>query len=76
MLKPNRQHFGHLMRRTNSLKKIPIQGNIEGTRRRGQQRMRWLDSITDYEVKQTPRDSEGQENLCAAVLGITESDRT
>ena len=53
-----------------------MQGKIEGKKRRGQQRMRWLDSITDYEVKQTPGDSEGQESLCATVLGITESDRT
>ena len=46
MLKLNLQYFGHLMGRANSLKKTLIMGKIEGKRRRGQQRMRWLDSIT------------------------------
>ena len=46
-LKLKLQSFGHLMRRTNSLKKTLMLGKIEGRRRRGQQRMRWLDSITD-----------------------------
>ena len=41
------QYFGHLMRRTDSLKKILMLGKIEGRRRRGQEGMRWLDSITD-----------------------------
>ena len=41
------QYFGHLIRRTNSLGKILMLGKIEGKRRRGQQRMRWLDGITD-----------------------------
>ena len=41
------QHFGHLMQRTDSLEKILMLGKIEGRRRRGQQRMRWLDGITD-----------------------------
>ena len=41
------QYFGHLMRRTDSLEKTLILGKIEGTRRRGRQRMRWLDGITD-----------------------------
>ena len=41
------QYFGHLMRRTDSLKKTLMLGKIEGTRRKGQQRMKWLDSITD-----------------------------
>ena len=41
------QYFGHLMPRTDSLEKTPILGEIEGRRRRGQQRMRWLDGITD-----------------------------
>ena len=40
-------YFGHLMRRTDSFEKTPILGKIEGRRRRGQQRMRWLDGITD-----------------------------
>ena len=47
MLKLKLQYFGHLMRRTNSLKKTLMLGKIEGERRRGQQRMRWLDRITD-----------------------------
>ena len=47
MLKLKLQYFGHVIRRANSWEKIPILGNIEGKRRRGQQRMRWLDSITD-----------------------------
>ena len=46
MLKLKFQHFGHLMRRPDSLKKILMLGKIEGKRRRGQQRMRWLDGIT------------------------------
>ena len=41
------QYFGHLMQRTNSLEKTLMLGKIEGSRRRGQQRMRWLDGITD-----------------------------
>ena len=48
MLEPKLQYFGHLMRRTDSLEKIPMQGNIEGRRRRGRQRMRWVDGITDF----------------------------
>ena len=47
MLKLKLQYFGHLMRRINSLEKILMLGKIEGGRRRGQQRMRWLDCITD-----------------------------
>ena len=47
MLKLKFQYFGHLMRRTNSLEKTLMLGKIEGRRRRGQQRMRWLDGITD-----------------------------
>ena len=47
MLKLKLQYFGHLMRRTNSLEKTLMLGKIEGGRRRGQQRMRWLDGITD-----------------------------
>ena len=47
MLKLKLQYFGHLMRRTNSLEKTLMLGNIEGRRRRGWQRMRWLDGITD-----------------------------
>ena len=47
MLKLKLQYFGHLMRRASSLEKIPMLGNIEGRRRRGEQKMRWLDGITD-----------------------------
>ena len=47
MLKVKFQHFGHLMRRTDSLEKILMLGKIEGGRRRGRQRMRWVDGITD-----------------------------
>ena len=47
MLKLKLQYFGHLMRRTDSLKKTLMLGKIEGGRRRGQQRIRWLDGITD-----------------------------
>ena len=47
MLKLKRQYFGHLMRRTDSLEKTLMPGRIEGGRRRGRERMRWLDGITD-----------------------------
>ena len=47
MLKLKLQHFGHLMQRTNSLGKTLMLGKIEGRRRRGRQRMKWLDGITD-----------------------------
>ena len=47
MLKLKLQYFGHLMRRTDSLEKALMLGKIEGRRRRGRQRMRWLDGITD-----------------------------
>ena len=47
MLKLKLQYFGHLMRRADSFEKIPMLGKIEGRRRRGRQRMRWLDGITD-----------------------------
>ena len=47
MLEPKFQYFGHLMQRTDSLEKTLMLGKIEGRRERGQQRMRWLDGITD-----------------------------
>ena len=47
MLKLKLQYFGHLMRRANSLEKILMLGKIEGRRRRGQERMKWLDGITN-----------------------------
>ena len=48
MLKLKLQYFGHLMRRTDSLEKTLIMGKTEGRRRRGRQRMRWWDGITDW----------------------------
>ena len=50
MLKMKLQYFGHLMRRTDSLEKTLMLGKIEGKKRRGQQRIRWLDGITDLMV--------------------------
>ena len=47
MLKLKLQYFGHLMQKTDSFEKTPMLGKIEGRRRRGRQRMRWLDGITD-----------------------------
>ena len=48
MLKPKLQYFGHLMQRANSLEKTLMLGKIEGGRRRGQQRMKWLDGVTNW----------------------------
>ena len=65
-LKLKLQYFGHLMQIIDSLKKTLMLGKIEGRRRRGQQRMTWLDGITDsmdVESEQTPGDSEEQESL-------------
>ena len=61
----NLQSFGHLMPRADSLEKILMLGKIEGRRRRGQQRMRWLDGITDstQEFEQALGDSEAQGSL-------------
>ena len=58
------QFFGHLMQRTDSLENTLMLGKIEGWRRRGQQRMRWLDGITDsMEFEQALGDGEGQGSL-------------
>ena len=73
------QYFGHLMQRVDSLEKILMLGKIEGRRRRGQQRMRWLDGITDSmdEFEQTPGDGDGQGSLaCCSPWGHKESDMT
>ena len=76
MPKLKRQYFGHLMRRADSLEKTLILGKIECRRRRGQQRMRWLDDITDTmdmglgEFRQLVMD---QLAWCAAVHGVTKS---
>ena len=78
MLKLKLQYFGHLMR-TNSLEKTPMLGKIEGVRRRGQQRMRWLDGIIDstgMNWRKLQETGKGREAWGAAVHRAAESDTT
>ena len=75
MLKVKLQYFGHLMQRTDSFGKTLMLGKIEGGRRRGQQRMRWLDGLSGHEFEQAPVVGEGQGSLvCCSPWVCKESD--